>query len=60
MLGSLDLLLPKKGGWPNSPIYYSESHKVAKLEQANIHLGKLHDGYVQSYVEHINKELGLL
>lgn len=53
VLGSLDLLLPRDGGWPNSPVYYSETCKVAKLEGAGIHMGQLHDRYLDKYLESI-------
>lgn len=54
VLGSLDLLLPREGGWPNSPVYYSESHKVEVWEEADIHLGLLHDRYVEQYLARVS------
>lgn len=55
VLGSLDLLLPMEGGWPNSSVYYSDRQKVDKLREHGIHLGKLHDRYVQNYLKYIKQ-----
>lgn len=52
VLGSLDLLLPSQGGWPNSPVYYNEARKVERWEGADIHMGLLHDRYVEQYLEY--------
>lgn len=54
VLGSLDLLLPMEGGWPNPSAYYSEDKKVVKFGESGIHLGQLHDRYVQRYLEYIH------
>lgn len=53
VLGSLDLLLPREGGWPNSPVYYSEGHRVDRLKEADIDTSKLHDRYVTNYLDYL-------
>ena len=53
VLVSLDLLLPVEGGWPNSPVYLSETYQVEKLREAGIHLGQLSDKYILKYLKYI-------
>lgn len=53
VLGSLDLLLPREGGWPNSPVYYSEGHRVDRLQEADIDMSTLHNRYVTNYLDYL-------
>ena len=55
VLGSLDLLLPRLGGWPHSHLH-SCGQTMEILEPLGVHVGVLTEGYVEKYLSFLKSK----